>query len=251
MNRGYTKSWRKKYESRSASRGVVYIGAMDWLVGNANWNDGWHDGIKIERGQLMTGLAELSSVWKVSVRTVRTILSNLEKDGFLTNKSTNRGRIITISNYDIYQPDMDDDRQANRQATDKQPTTIKELEELNIKEKNIIKKEKESNNLLFELSEDKNHDNYTVFGFDEFWNIYGKKVGRAQCEKIYSKIKEKDREKIKATIQEYVRATPDKQYRKNPQTWLNGKCWNDEIITQEERENGKRRSCFGRYTPKN
>lgn len=29
----------------------------------------------------------------------------------------------------------------------------------------------------------------------------------------------------------YVKSTPDKQFRKNPQTWLNGQCWNDEVKT--------------------
>jgi hypothetical protein len=28
----------------------------------------------------------------------------------------------------------------------------------------------------------------------------------------------------------YVESTPDKAYRKDPLTYLNGKCWNDEII---------------------
>ena len=73
--------------------------------------------------------------------------------------------------------------------------------------------------------------NTTVFAFDEFWNAYGKKVERAKCEKLYAKISEKDREKIKAHVPKYVAATPDVQYRKNPQTYINGKCWEDEIIT--------------------
>ena len=71
----------------------------------------------------------------------------------------------------------------------------------------------------------------TIYSFDEFWNAYGKKVDRAKCEKLYSKVKEDDRAKIKQHVPKYVASTPDVQYRKNPQTYLNGKCWNDEIIT--------------------
>ena len=36
---GYTKSWRKKYSGKTAKRGLLYLGAMDWIVGNAAWKD--------------------------------------------------------------------------------------------------------------------------------------------------------------------------------------------------------------------
>lgn len=94
----------------------------------------------------------------------------------------------------------------------------------------------------------------TCLTFDEFWNMYGKKVERVKCEKIYAKIKEADREKIKEHVSVYVASTPDPQYRKNPQTYLNGHCWEDEIITTNEREqnngNSRRASEYGRYVPK-
>lgn len=102
MNQDFAKPWWKIYNSRSASRGLLYIGAMSFLIENANMIDEWCGGIKIERGQLMASLSDLSSVWEVSVRAVRTILANLEKDGFLTIKGTNKGSIITILNFDIY-----------------------------------------------------------------------------------------------------------------------------------------------------
>lgn len=122
MYRGYTKSWRKKYEGRTASRGLLYLGAMDWLVGNANWKEGWHDGIKIERGQLFAGRAMLSSEWKVSEQTVRTILSNLGNDGFLTIRSTKRGSIITVLNFTTYQSN-EELNQPTDQPTANQPPT--------------------------------------------------------------------------------------------------------------------------------
>ena len=31
-------------------------------------------------------------------------------------------------------------------------------------------------------------------------------------------------------VDQYVKSTPDPKFRKNPLTWLNGKCWEDEII---------------------
>ena len=38
---------------------------------------------------------------------------------------------------------------------------------------------------------------------------------------------EKDIDKILEVVSEYVNLTPDVKYRKNPLSWLNGKCWND------------------------
>lgn len=70
---------------------------------------------------------------------------------------------------------------------------------------------------------------YSIYSFQSFWNDYSKKTDKAKCEKKYAKISEKDRALIKAAVPSYVRSTQDVQYRKNPLTWLNGKCWNDEI----------------------
>lgn len=87
----------------------------------------------------------------------------------------------------------------------------------------------------------------TIFSFDEFWNAYGKKVDRAKCERLYAKVKEEDRAKIKTHVPKYVTSTPDVQYRKNPQTYLNGKCWNDEIITSIQEQTQQQNRSTGAY----
>lgn len=70
-----------------------------------------------------------------------------------------------------------------------------------------------------------------VYSFDDFWNDYDKKVGDKTKLKVkWSKISNADKLKIKAHISEYKKAQPDKSYRKNPETYLNNKSWNDEII---------------------
>ena len=69
---------------------------------------------------------------------------------------------------------------------------------------------------------------------------------------MYDKIPEADRAKIKEHVPKYVASTPDVQYRKNPQTYINGKCWNDEILTTNtgKNKNGTE-SSFGRYQVEN
>ena len=72
----------------------------------------------------------------------------------------------------------------------------------------------------------------TIYSFDEFWETYNKKTGRVNCERIYARLNDKDYAKIKETLPIYLASVKDKQYLKNPQTYLNGKCWEDEIFQE-------------------
>lgn len=66
--------------------------------------------------------------------------------------------------------------------------------------------------------------------FEDFWKTYSKSVGKPKCEKLWGKLKKEEKVLIMETLPKYVQSTPDKQFRKNPQTYLNGKAWNDEIV---------------------
>ena len=74
----------------------------------------------------------------------------------------------------------------------------------------------------------------TIYSFDEFWETYNKKTGRVNCERIYARLKDKDYAKIKETLPIYLERLKekDKQYQKNPQTYLNGRYWEDEIYQE-------------------
>jgi dipeptidyl aminopeptidase/acylaminoacyl peptidase len=78
-------------------------------------------------------------------------------------------------------------------------------------------------------SQEEEEEEYKSDEFEIFWNSYGKKVDRVKCEKAWKKLKKQEIEKILETINRYVGANPDIQYRKNPLTYLNGKCFNDEL----------------------
>ena len=71
-------------------------------------------------------------------------------------------------------------------------------------------------------------DEYT---FERAWNLYEKKVGcKAKLGKKWNSMSLKDRKAAIEYIPSYVIATADKQYRKNFQTFLNQRGWEDEII---------------------
>ena len=88
------------------------------LLLTANYEDGRFEGKVIKRGQLVTSLNSLSEETGLSIRQTRTALSHLISTGEVTNKSYTKYRVITITNYSMYQ----DKRQAKRQTNDKQPT---------------------------------------------------------------------------------------------------------------------------------
>ena len=70
----------------------------------------------------------------------------------------------------------------------------------------------------------------SIYSFESFWDDYGKKIDRKKCKVIYDKLSEKDREDIYNSIGLYVIAYPEKKFRKNPLTYLNGRCWEDDIV---------------------
>lgn len=71
-------------------------------------------------------------------------------------------------------------------------------------------------------------DEYT---FARAWDLYQKKVGcKEKLEKKWNSMSQKDRKAAIEYIPLYVISQPDKQFRKNFQTFLNQRGWEDEII---------------------
>ena len=74
--------------------------------------------------------------------------------------------------------------------------------------------------------------------FDIWWDLYDKKVGKEKALRKWLSLKDEDRQKCIDVAPRYVEAKPDKRYRKDPLTYLNGSGWNDEIIDDNEKTNG-------------
>jgi hypothetical protein len=68
------------------------------------------------------------------------------------------------------------------------------------------------------------------------WEAYGKKGNKKTSRAKFNKLDILDKNLIYDHIPIYVLSTPDKQYRKNFETYLNQECWNDEVITNENNE---------------
>ena len=76
-------------------------------------------GVTIGRGEVATSYTKLAETLGISMRNARTAISHLKMTGEVTVKSHPKFTVISIVNYTSYQ----DNRQAERQASDKQVTS--------------------------------------------------------------------------------------------------------------------------------
>ena len=91
-----TKEWRWYHNST-----MVHLWVN--LLISAREEDGWHGMIEVKKGQVITSLSKLSAETGISIRKIRTCLSNLVKSGEIKEMTNNHYRIITIIDYDMYQ----------------------------------------------------------------------------------------------------------------------------------------------------
>lgn len=109
------------------------------LIITANYEPKPFENITVKRGQRIASYGTLAEETGLSVRNVRTAIRHLILTGEVTSKSTNKYSVFTIINYDLYQ----DNRQTNRQASDKQPTSNRQASDNNVRKIKKDKKDKE------------------------------------------------------------------------------------------------------------
>lgn len=88
-----------------------------------------------------------------------------------------------------------------------------------------------------EKREDKKY--ISVFTFDDFWNLYPKKVAKTKCKPKFNKLSESDKDKILETLKDFIAYKPFENYiHPNPETYLNQKRWEDELPTTIKNNDG-------------
>ena len=71
--------------------------------------------------------------------------------------------------------------------------------------------------------------------FERFWDLYNKKVDKKTAMIRFLNLKKSDINKIFITLPEYLKINAVIKYRKDPSTYLNKECWNDETtVTIDE-----------------
>lgn len=72
--------------------------------------------------------------------------------------------------------------------------------------------------------------------FEDWWKMYNKKRGKKKAKQKWNRLTEAQQVACLNATPAYVKSTPDPVYRKDPLTYLNGECWNDEIIQKQSYE---------------
>ena len=82
-----------------------YLKIWVWLLANAAWKDTTTlDGIAVRKGSLLVSVATVAYNCQTTEQVVRICLEKLKASNKITSASTNRGTMITISDYESYEP---------------------------------------------------------------------------------------------------------------------------------------------------
>jgi hypothetical protein len=170
-----------------------------------------------KRGQTLKSLQTWGKRWRVDVSTVRRFLKLLEIDKMIVTENEIKTTRLTVCNYDSYNtPRQAKQSQDNSEATPKQS------------------QDNTNNN---DSNKKSNNEEQLNISFDEFYNLYDKKRGREKSFRLWRALNDDERKKAMEHIPDYKLSNPDKQFRKDPKTYLSEKAFNDEII-----KNGNHRS---------
>jgi hypothetical protein len=201
----------------------------EYILRRANFIDS--RGFK--RGMLMLSLKQIQEdlSWKVGFRKetyskdqCEAAMKWLRTRSMITTTKTTRGMIVTVCNYDYYQSPESYEGYMN--PTLKPQRSQQTSDTIDKKENN----DKNKDNTLFAVPAVASVINIP---FEDFWNAYDKKNGSDKCRKKWEALTDKDRAAIMAYLPNYKVSTPDKKFRKNPETFLNNRSWNDEIFSQQ------------------
>jgi hypothetical protein len=215
MNRGFIKIWRCIEDSGLIQNASALQLAM-WCLLKASHKKRKQivgtTSVELMPGQFIFGRKIASKDLKTTEQKIRTSLKLLKNTDFLTVNPTNKYSIITIVNWDTYQ--------SSQPAANQQPSQVLTSSQPAANHKQECKEE---------IKKEETQDD-----FDIFWNMYAKKKDTAKCKAKWKKLSPSDKDEIFKTLGLYLESTPDKQYRKNPLTYLNGEIWKDDFTPEPE-----------------
>lgn len=159
----------------------------------------WH-GRTIERGQRVVGREALAMETHLSVQNVRTALKHLISTNEITIKSTKEFSLITLNNFDKYQPC---NQQFNQSPTNLQPTS-------NHNEIKLINKESNNKEITPKGVTKKNH-------FGEFENVL---LSHDEYQNLVASLGDKGADNYIERVSAYI-AQSGKRYKSHYATILN------------------------------
>lgn len=93
------------------------------LIIFANHSPHEYLGKTIDRGQIVTGHHALSKKLGMTVQNLRTAFKNLKSTGEITIKSTSKFSVVTLCNYELYNPTKGESNKQSNKQSNKLPTS--------------------------------------------------------------------------------------------------------------------------------
>lgn len=174
----------------------------------------------------------LSTILRRPVNTVRLALGEFQRLGMIEIFND----IISIMNWEKHQnlQKLEMAKEQTRLRVQKHRESKKISCNSNVTDGcNVTVTESNADRIDIDQDKEEDQDINRKIAFEKFWKLYDKKVERAACEKKWRKVDPDAYSYIFDHVEKYVKSTPDKQFRKNPETYLNNQCWNDEIIRSQ------------------
>ena len=195
--------------------------AWFWLILNANYKPykiNWSGkNVTIPPGSIVMSKRELCRIFRWGNRRLNRFLNDLIFASMMTTQCHYRQLHIILSNYKDLQ---------HTRITDEQRTPIQVEPFIN---GGLNNKKEEEEYIHVENSPD----------FDEFWKLYGKKIGsKVKCRKYFEgdlmvmdkyQITLEDHKKILAHIPKFKKSVSDMQYLPHPSTYLFQRMWESEL----------------------
>ena len=161
----------------------------------------------------------------VGQRVVYSAMNELENANYLYRKRLYADGKITGMDYWLSETGDVGNRNLDEQNVDEEKVredNVKHSNNGEIQSKDLLINK--DSTLLINILEKKSLD------FDIFWSAYDKKIDKHKCKLKWKRLRDKDIVGILKHVPNSVRSTPDKQFRKNPLTYLNSRTWEDEDI---------------------
>lgn len=243
---GYILVSRKLIESEIWEKPPIYLKVWLYILSKAQ-----HRPYKnLDRGELIVSIPELIEVcsYKVGYRTERPsktqIYNVLEwlrnsdeganegrtSDTMITTTKTTRGMVVKVHNYNVYQDPKNYERNGVRNDEETTNGTMPErqADTINKNDKNVKNDKKKDSVHQDEL-------------FEQWWELYANKKGRAKCiTKYRSLLKKYTHEQMMTGTEKYIQHRKDLlaknefcPQQKNPLTFLNGEHFNDEYESSQ------------------
>lgn len=220
---GFIKLHRQLFDSSQFCNPVT-LKIWVWILLKANYKKKYVSlkigkgsiDVLVERGQFVFGRHKAEDELNIDGSTIYRNLKKLEDEQAIIINSNNQYSLITVCNYDTYnQKEIEYEQPMNNlRTTNEQPT-------------NTTKKDNKEKNINV--------------SFDEFYNLYGKKVSKDKTMNKWPTLTDAERTLIMAHIPKYKVSEPNPKFRKDPISYLINKTWLDEIIEFKVLElNGKK-----------